>query len=97
MLALVRPGALRVGRRELPFLAAFGVLGVALLLALTGLTLVVELWRGSALDGLGIAAMIEPVVASLVAYAWLGESLSAVQLVGGRDRDRRDPPRPDAR
>jgi drug/metabolite transporter (DMT)-like permease len=31
----------------------------------------------------GIAAMLEPVVATLVAYAWLGESLSPVQLVGG--------------
>jgi drug/metabolite transporter (DMT)-like permease len=31
----------------------------------------------------GIAAMLEPVVATLVAYAWLGESLSPIQLAGG--------------
>jgi drug/metabolite transporter (DMT)-like permease len=31
----------------------------------------------------GITAMVEPVVASIVAYAWLDETLSAAQLVGG--------------
>jgi drug/metabolite transporter (DMT)-like permease len=31
----------------------------------------------------GIVAMLEPVVATAVAYAWLGESLSPVQVVGG--------------
>jgi drug/metabolite transporter (DMT)-like permease len=31
----------------------------------------------------GIVAMVEPVVASLVAYAWLDETLGATQLVGG--------------
>jgi len=31
----------------------------------------------------GVAAMFEPVAGTLVAYAWLGESLSAVQLAGG--------------
>ena len=31
----------------------------------------------------GIIAMLEPVVASAVAYAWLGESLSPMQAVGG--------------
>jgi drug/metabolite transporter (DMT)-like permease len=30
----------------------------------------------------GIMAMLEPVVATIVAWAWLGESLSATQLVG---------------
>jgi drug/metabolite transporter (DMT)-like permease len=30
-----------------------------------------------------IVAMLEPVVATVVAYAWLGESLTTVQLVGG--------------
>jgi drug/metabolite transporter (DMT)-like permease len=30
----------------------------------------------------GIIAMLEPVVATVVAWAWLGESLSAVQLAG---------------
>jgi drug/metabolite transporter (DMT)-like permease len=31
----------------------------------------------------GVTAMFEPVAGALVAYAWLGESLSAVQLAGG--------------
>jgi drug/metabolite transporter (DMT)-like permease len=31
----------------------------------------------------GVTAMFEPVAGALVAYAWLGESLSAAQLVGG--------------
>jgi drug/metabolite transporter (DMT)-like permease len=31
----------------------------------------------------GVTAMFEPVAGALVAYAWLGESLSAPQLVGG--------------
>jgi drug/metabolite transporter (DMT)-like permease len=30
-----------------------------------------------------IVAMLEPVVATVVAYGWLGESLTAIQLVGG--------------
>jgi drug/metabolite transporter (DMT)-like permease len=31
----------------------------------------------------GILAMVEPVVASVVAYAWLGETLSGTTLAGG--------------
>jgi drug/metabolite transporter (DMT)-like permease len=31
----------------------------------------------------GVTAMFEPVAGALVAYAWLGEALSATQLVGG--------------
>jgi drug/metabolite transporter (DMT)-like permease len=31
----------------------------------------------------GIVAMVEPVAGSVVAWAWLGESLGAAQLVGG--------------
>ena len=31
----------------------------------------------------GVTAMFEPVAGALVAYAWLGESLSGVQLTGG--------------
>ncbi|HKP19442.1 MAG TPA: EamA family transporter [Gaiellaceae bacterium] len=31
----------------------------------------------------GIVAMVEPVIASVVAYAWLDETLGATQLVGG--------------
>ena len=41
-----------------------------------------------------IIAMLEPVVATLVAWIWLGESLSALQLVGG-GRAGRDRARPD--
>jgi drug/metabolite transporter (DMT)-like permease len=102
--ALVRPGSLRLSRRELGFLAVFGVAGlacvhflyftaithmdigialviqyiapvlvalwarffvqepvrrrlwVALALALAGLTLVVQIWSGGALNGVGVAA-----------------------------------------
>jgi drug/metabolite transporter (DMT)-like permease len=101
-LALLRPRALRFGRRELPFLAAFGVLGLAMVqwtyfaaierldigialliqytaplliavwarfvmhehvrtriwaalgLSLFGLGLVVDVWRGLSLDGIGV-------------------------------------------
>ena len=31
----------------------------------------------------GILAMVEPVVASLVAYGWLDETLGTTQLIGG--------------
>jgi drug/metabolite transporter (DMT)-like permease len=31
----------------------------------------------------GVTAMLEPVLAALVAYAWLGETLTAMQLLGG--------------
>ena len=31
----------------------------------------------------GMVGMLEPVLAGVVAWAWLGEALSAVQLVGG--------------
>ena len=34
----------------------------------------------------GIVAMLEPVAATVVAYAWLAESLSAVQVAGGQGR-----------
>ena len=102
--ALLRPGSLRISRRELGFFLLFGVTGlafvhflyftgithldigialviqyiapvlvavwarffvhepvrrrlwVALALALTGLSLVVEIWRGGTLDGTGVAA-----------------------------------------
>jgi drug/metabolite transporter (DMT)-like permease len=111
--ALLRPGSLRVTRRELAFLAAFGVLGLAFVqffyfaaitrlpigialviqylapvfvalwarfvahepvrrrlwaaiaLSLAGLTLVVELWSGFTVDGVGVAAS----VAAALAYA----------------------------
>jgi drug/metabolite transporter (DMT)-like permease len=31
----------------------------------------------------GVVGMLEPVVATVVAWAWLGQSLVAVQVVGG--------------
>ena len=42
-----------------------------------------------------IIAMLEPVVATVVAWAWLGESLSAMQLDGRAGRPRRDRARAD--
>jgi drug/metabolite transporter (DMT)-like permease len=114
VLASTRPGTLRVARGELPFLAFFGVVGVALVqwsyffaihrleigialliqylapllvalwarlvlkepvrkrvwlalaLALTGLSLVVQLWNGGRLDGLGVAASLVAAVAFAV-------------------------------
>jgi drug/metabolite transporter (DMT)-like permease len=127
-LAVLRPAALRVRPRELPFLAVFGVcglafvqwfyfvaihrlaIGVALLiqyvapllvalwarfayhehvrrriwlalaLALAGLTLIVEIWHGTSLDGLGLAAS----VAAALTYA-------LYVLLAERGVTRRDP------
>jgi drug/metabolite transporter (DMT)-like permease len=45
--------------------------------------LVVAALRHVSATRVGIAAMLEPVAGSVVAYAWLGESLSAVELAGG--------------
>lgn len=126
--ALLRPKGLRVTRRELAFLAVFGVLGlafvqlfyfvgirrleigialviqylapvlvalwarffvrepvrrrlwVAIALSLTGLTLVVELWSGFALDGTGVGACL----AAAAAYA-LYILMAERSLRGGRD------------
>lgn len=111
VVAVARPASLRVTRRELPFLAAFGILGLAfvqwlyflaihrleigialliqylapllvalwvrfvvdrpvrrrlwlaLALALFGLMLVVEIWEGGTLDGVGVAAALAAAVA----------------------------------
>ena len=126
-LALTRPATLRVERRDLPFLAFFGVCGVAfvqwfyfvaigrleigialliqylapllvalwarfvqrrpvrrrlwvaLALALVGLSLVVEAWTGGSLDGLGVAASL---VAALTFAVYI---LLAERAVGRRD------------
>jgi drug/metabolite transporter (DMT)-like permease len=127
VLALARPATLRFSRRELPFLVAFGVLGLALVqwtyfaaierleigialliqytapvlialwarfvtrehvrarlwlalaLSLAGLTLVVDVWRGLSLDGVGV----------LFAFGAAGSFafyiLMAERGVGGRD------------
>jgi drug/metabolite transporter (DMT)-like permease len=125
--ALIRPGSLRVSRRELPFLVFFGICGlafvqwlyfiaihrieigvslviqyiapvlvaavarfvfhervrrriwVALVLALGGLSLVVDLWHGVNLDGLGVAAAL----GAACAYALY--ILLAERAVGTRD------------
>jgi drug/metabolite transporter (DMT)-like permease len=127
ILLATRPESLRVGRRELAFLVAFGVLGVAfvqlfyflaihrlqigvslliqylgpllvalfahfalrehvrrrlwvaLAMALGGLTLVVDLWRGVSLDGLGVVFSL----CSAVTFA--GYLLLAEYAVGRRD------------
>ena len=44
--------------------------------------LVVGALRHVSATRVGIVAMLEPVVAILVAWAWLGESLAVIQLVG---------------
>ena len=126
--ALVRPATLSVSRRELGFLAVFGIGGLAfvhflyfvaithldigialviqyiapvlvalwarffvhepvrrrlwlaLVLALAGLSLVVELWSGTALDGVGVAASL----AAACAYA-LYILMAERSLQRGRD------------
>ena len=126
-LALLRPAVLRLRARELPFLALFGVCGVALVqwlyfasidrlqigialllqylaplivalwarfvmhrpvrrriwlalvLALTGLALVVEVWQGSSLDTVGVAASLAA-AATFALYILLAE-----RGVGARD------------
>ena len=127
VLALVRPQALRVTRRELPFLIAFGVLGLAfvqwfyflaihrleigvalliqyvapvlvalyarfvggehvrrriwaaLILALGGLSFVVDVWGGLSLDVWGVAAALGSAI-TFSLYILLAED-----AVGGRD------------
>ncbi len=127
ILLATRPQSLRIGRRELLFVAAFGVFGVALVqlfyflaihrlqisvslliqylgpllvalfahfvlkepvrrrlwialaLALSGLTLVVDVWSGVSLDGLGVLFSL----CSAVTFA--GYLLFAERAVGRRD------------
>jgi drug/metabolite transporter (DMT)-like permease len=127
IILLTRPQSLRTNRREIVYLAAFGVFGVAfvqlfyflaihrleigvslliqytgpllvalfarfvwkehvrrrlwaaLALALGGLTLVVDLWHGVSLDGLGV------VFSLLSAVTFAGYLLLAARAVGKRD------------
>ena len=58
------------------------VLWVIVLGSIVPFTLFVGALRHLSATRVGIAAMLEPVVATIVAWAWLGESLSAVQLAG---------------
>jgi drug/metabolite transporter (DMT)-like permease len=58
------------------------VLWVIVLGSIVPFTLFVGAMRHLSATRVGIAAMLEPVVATIAAWAWLGESLSAVQLAG---------------
>jgi drug/metabolite transporter (DMT)-like permease len=58
------------------------VLWVVVLGSIVPFTLFVGALRHVSATRVGVAAMLEPVVATIVAWAWLEESLSAVQLAG---------------
>ena len=58
------------------------VLWVIVLGSIVPFTLFVGALRHLSATRVGIAAMLEPVIATIVAWAWLGESLSATQLAG---------------
>jgi drug/metabolite transporter (DMT)-like permease len=58
------------------------VLWVIVLGSILPFSLIVGALRHVSATRVGIAAMLEPVVATVVAWAWLRETLTAVQLVG---------------
>jgi drug/metabolite transporter (DMT)-like permease len=58
------------------------VLWVIVLGSIVPFSLIVGGLRHVSATRVGIAAMLEPVVATVVAWAWLQESLSPVQLAG---------------
>ena len=58
------------------------ILWVIVLGSIVPFTLFVGGLRHVSATRVGIAAMLEPVVATIVAWAWLEESLSAQQLAG---------------
>jgi len=58
------------------------VLWVIVLGTIAPFTLIVAALRRISATRAGVTAMLEPVVATVVAWGWLRESLSAVQLVG---------------
>ena len=58
------------------------VLWVIVLGTIVPFSLVVAALRRISATRAGVTAMLEPVVATVVAWAWLRESLSAVQLIG---------------
>jgi len=58
------------------------VLWVVVLGSIVPFSLIVGALRHLSATRVGIAAMLEPVVATIVAWAWLRETLSAVQLAG---------------
>jgi drug/metabolite transporter (DMT)-like permease len=59
------------------------LLYVVVLGAIVPFFLIVGSMRHITATRTGILAMVEPVVASLVAWAWLGETLNGTTLVGG--------------
>jgi drug/metabolite transporter (DMT)-like permease len=58
------------------------VLWVVVLGAIVPYSLIVAALRHVSATRVGVTAMLEPVVATIVAWAWLEESLTAAQLVG---------------
>ena len=70
----------RLGGWHLPVWAL--VLWVVVLGSIVPFSLIVGALRHLSATRVGIAAMLEPVVATVVAWAWLQETLSPVQLTG---------------
>ena len=70
-----------VSAHELPVWTL--MLFVVVVGTMTTFGLVVAALRHLPATRVAIVAMLEPVVAAMVAYAWLGEELAATQLVGG--------------
>ena len=68
-------------RFELPVWAL--MLFIVVIGTMTTFGLVVAALRHISATRVGIVAMLEPVAATLVAYAWLSEELGAAQLAGG--------------
>ncbi len=58
------------------------VLWVVVLGSIVPFSLIVAALRHVTATRAGVVAMLEPVVATVVAWAWLQESLSAAQLAG---------------
>jgi drug/metabolite transporter (DMT)-like permease len=69
-----------LGGAHLPVWAL--VVWIVVLGTIVPFTLVVGALRHISATRVGVTAMLEPVVATIVAWAWLRESLSGVQLVG---------------
>jgi drug/metabolite transporter (DMT)-like permease len=70
-----------LGHLHLPLWAL--ALWVIVLGTIVPFALIVSALRHLPATRVGIVAMLEPVTAALVAWAWLGETLSAAQLAGG--------------
>ena len=57
--------------------------------------LIVSALRHLPATRVGIIAMLEPVIAIVVAWLWLGETLASIQIAGRDRRSRGDRARPD--